>query len=126
MPWRAQRLVGDVGLREVAREAVEHVAPGRGGLGDDRREELDDDAVGHQLAAVDVARGAPADLGPARHLGAQRVAGGDVLEPAPLRQAHPLGALAAARAAEEEQPHARRVRHGANANRCAPPATIGA
>ena len=76
--------------------------------------------VGHQLAGVHDSLALQAELGALVDRGAQHVAGGDVGHDVVARQAHALGALARALAAEDDQADAQGHRRCSGA-----PAALG-
>ena len=70
-----------LGLRDVAREAVEQEAALRVGLRDAVDQHLDHQRVGHELAGLHEVLRAPAELRAVAQVRAQHVAGGDVRQP---------------------------------------------
>ena len=93
-----------LGLRQRAREAVEHEAVvERAALGEVLVDDPDDDVVGHELAAVDVALGLVADGRAGGDGGAEQVAGREVLDAVVLGQPRGLRALAGSLLAEQHE-----------------------
>ena len=97
------------GLVERAREAVEHEARGGVRLRDALGEHADRDVVGHERAAVQVARAPRAPSGvPSAHVLAEHVARGDVRHAAGSGHGGRLGALPCTGRAEQEHGRASR------------------
>ena len=93
----------DVGLGQVAREAVEDRADGRVRLGQPVEEHLDRDRVGHQLAALHVPPGLEADGRAFVDGRAEEVSGRNVREAESVRKDRCLGTLAGAGGAQQDQ-----------------------
>ncbi len=107
-----------VGLRAVAREAVEDEAVAAVLGADAVDDQVDDELVGHQLAAVHVALRGDAQLGAVLHRGAQDVAGCHVGQAKVVLQAGGLRAFAGTRRPEEDEVQLAHER-GKVLNRCA-------
>ena len=89
-------------------DAFYHFAPLRPDLlaeqhGDhqQRHHQLDDQIVGHQVTAVEVAPHPLTEIGPGLHLGSEQIPRGDVPQPQQLGQPLPLGSLAGAWRADQ-------------------------
>ena len=105
---RGQHRLERLGLGQRAREAVEDEAVARSPAASMRsRNDLDDDLVGDELAALHDRLGALADLGPGLDRRAQHVAGGELRYAVFLDQPLCLGPLARPRRPEQDQPHRR-------------------
>ena len=92
-----------LGLADRPREAVEDEAVGGLGPLDALADHPDDHLVGHEPALVHVLLGGLAELGALLDGGPEDVAGRVVGQPEVLLEALPLGALAGAGRAEQDQ-----------------------
>ena len=106
-PFSREHRVERLGLREVAREPVEHEA--RGGVRRDEpvADQRDGQVVGHELAGREDRLHPASQLRPVRDRGAEHVAGGDVRDAVVGRDPLRLRALAGALRAREREVHPR-------------------
>ena len=103
-------------LCDVARKSVEHIAAtGQCGL-QGRSQDLEHQLVGHQIAGGEVVGDPPPKLAAGGDLLAQDLAGGQVGDPVPSRDAAALGALARSRWADQQDVHTGAFRRSAVGN----------
>ena len=100
-----QHVVEGHSLSRGAREAVENEALLAVGLAQALVHEVDDQAIGNQIARIHVALGLLAELGLVLHRGAQNVARGNVRRGEFLNQLGGLRTLAGARGAQQHDIH---------------------
>src|SRR6266849_3508773 len=109
MAFVREHRVEGLGLALGARKAVQEHAPARLGFGQSHADDVDDQLVGDQVARGHYAPGLPASWAAAGHLGAQDVAGREMLEVELLFDLGGLGAFAAPRRAEDDADHKSRI-----------------
>ncbi|MFO1295029.1 MAG: hypothetical protein U1F25_00070 [Rubrivivax sp.] len=100
-----QHAAQGLGLRLVAREAIENESLLRIRFREPVADDAEDDLVDDQLPGVHGRLGPQAVLGTALHGRAQQVPGGDLRNPETLHQPLRLGTLAGARRAQQYDTH---------------------